>query len=36
LFAAVLAILAAAIALASFLPVLRAARVQPAEALRNE
>jgi predicted permease len=35
-FAAALAILAATIALASFLPVRRATRVQPAEALRNE
>jgi hypothetical protein len=35
-FAGALAILAATIALASFLPVRRATRVQPAEALRNE
>jgi predicted permease len=35
-FAAVLAILTATIALASFLPVRRATRVQPAEALRSE
>ena len=35
-FAMALAILGAAIALASFLPVRRATRVQPAEALRNE
>jgi predicted permease len=35
-FAAVLALLGATIAVASFLPVRRASRVQPAEALRNE